>query len=162
MRPAGSPQELERRRKRALQLLKEGYGVLEVAQMVGCDRRSIARWQKAKREGGLRAVRAKPAPGRPSKLGPDERAELESILLQGAQACGFNTDLWTCPRIAEVVQQHFAVRYHVDHIPKLLHQLGWSVQTPTRRAIERDEGEIRRWIKKEWPRIKKTPGSGTR
>lgn len=157
MRPVGSPDELERRRRRALQLLTEGYRVSEVASMVGADRRSIARWQKAKKEGGIRAIRAKPAPGRPPKLRVDQRTELEAILLRGARACGYSTDLWTCPRIVEVVADRFDVHYHVDHIPKVLRQLGWSVQAPTRRAIERDEAAIRRWVKKEWPRVKKTP-----
>lgn len=162
MRPVGRPDELERRRKRALQLLAEGYGVSEVAAMVGVDRRSVARWRKARREGGMRALRAKPAPGRPQKLDGEARAELEAVLLQGALAYGFSTDLWTCPRIAEVIAQRFGVNYHVDHIPKILRQLGWSVQTPTRRALERNETEIQRWIKKEWPRVKKTPSSRMR
>lgn len=157
MRPRGSAGELERRRRRAMKLLDEGMEVSEIARMVGVERRSVERWRKARREGGMRVLRAKRVPGRPPKLTPEGRQELEAILLEGAQAHGFPTELWTCPRIASVIRQRFAVVYHVDHLPKLLHQLGWSVQKPTRRAIERDETEIRRWIKKEWPRVKKTP-----
>lgn len=162
MRPQGSGDELERRRRRAMKLLDEGVSVGEVARMVGVERRSVERWRKARREGGMRVLRARPVPGRPPKLTAEDRRELEAMLLEGAQAHGFATDLWTCPRIANVIRLRFRVSYHVDHIPKLLHQLGWSVQKPTRRAIERDEVEIRRWIKKEWPRVKKTPSNRTR
>jgi transposase len=68
MRPTGSPEELERRRLRALALLKEGLLPSEVARRVGVDRRSVRRWKAAARRRGEAGVRAKPAPGRPSKL----------------------------------------------------------------------------------------------
>lgn len=162
MRPRGSPEELERRRRRAIELLDKGLRLAEVARILGVERRSVERWLKTRREGGLRLLRAKPASGRPPKLSAEDRKQLESILLEGARASGFATELWTCPRIVSVIQERFDVVYHVDHIPKLLHQLGWSVQKPVRRAIERDEAQIRRWIKKEWPRVKKTPSHSTR
>jgi transposase len=162
MRPHGTPEELERRRRRALTLLAAGRTAREVAEMVGVRVRSVERWAKAKREGGVRALRAKPASGRPPKLSADERTRLEAVLLEGAQAHGFNTDLWTCPRIAEVIRKQFEVTYHVDHIPKLLHQLGWSAQKPMRRALERDEAAIQRWVKADWKRVKKTPSRNGR
>lgn len=155
MRPPGSPAELERRRRRALELLKKGHSHVEVAKAVGADRRSVYRWDEARRAGGMRAIRAKPASGRPPKLNASQKKQLEATLVKGAQESGFSTDLWTCPRIADVVETRFGVRYHVDHVPRLLHQMGWSPQKPSRRAIERDEQAIRTWIKRDWPRIKK-------
>lgn len=68
---------------------------------------------------------------------------------------GFDTDLWTCPRVTQVIAQTFGVRYHVDHVWKLLHVLGWSCQKPQLWARERDETAIRRWREHDWPRIKK-------
>lgn len=161
MRPRGTPEELERRRLRAVELLREGRSVEEIAQLLEVTRRSVERWRRSVRRAGKRALRAKAASGRPRKLESTDRTRLEMILLEGAQAHGFGTDLWTCPRVAAVIRARFGVSYHVDHIPKLLHQMGWSVQKPVRRAIERDEAAIARWIKKEWPRVKKTQsGSG--
>ena len=157
MRPAGSPEELERRRVRALALLKEGLQPVEVARRVGVDRRSVRRWKAAARTRGEAGVRAKPAPGRPPKLRAKQRTELQALLLKGAEAAGYHTDLWTCPRVAEVIERRFGVCYHVDHVGRLLHDLGWSPQKPARRAIERDEEAIRRWVHEQWPRVKKTP-----
>ncbi len=162
MRPSGSPQELERRRLRALALLGEGLLPAEVARRVGVDRRSVRRWKAAARRRGEAGVRAKPAPGRPSKLTAKHKRRLEGLLLKGAQAAGFDTDLWTCPRVAEVIARRLGVHYHVDHIGRLLHELGWTPQQPTRRAVERDEAAIRRWVHVEWPRVKKTPPAGAR
>ena len=157
MRPSGSPEELERRRVRAIQLLLAGHQPVEVARLVGVDRRSVRRWNRSYREAGDEGLRAKPAPGRPPKLDARARQRLERLLLEGAGAAGFPTDLWTCPRVAQLIRQRFGVTYHVDHVGRLLRSLGWSPQKPQRRAVERDEAEIQRWVKQEWLRVKKKP-----
>jgi transposase len=162
MRPTGSPEELERRRLRALALLKEGLLPVEVARRVGADRRSVRRWKRAARRRGEAGIRAKPASGRPPKLGVEHKRRLEALLLDGAQAAGFHTDLWTCPRVAEIIERRFGVHYHVDHIGRLLHDLDWSPQKPERRALEHDKRAILGWVRERWPRVKKTLPAGAR
>ncbi|HVA01768.1 MAG TPA: IS630 family transposase [Terriglobia bacterium] len=147
LRPAGTPDELERRRLRAVALLTQGHPPVEVARMVGANRRSVRRWKAAYRKKGRRAIEARPASGRPPKLPAPQMRRLERVLLRGAKAAGFATNLWTCPRVARLIERRFRVHYHVDHIGRLLHSLGWSPQKPARRAVERDEEGIRRWIK---------------
>ena len=155
MRPFGSPEELERRRERAIRLLQDGYAPVEVAEKVGVARRSVRRWKAAFRRRGEKGIQARKASGRPLKLDRLGRRRLERALLKGAKAAGFPTDLWTCPRIAKLVAKEFGVSYHRTHVGRLLRSLGWSAQRPERRAVERDEEAIRRWVKVEWPRIKK-------
>ena len=157
MRPRGRPEVLHQRRLQAIRLLKQGYAPVEVAKGLGVDRRSVRRWKAAYRRSGEQGIAAKPAPGRPLKLNMQTRHRLERILLDGAKSAGFSTDLWTCPRVAQVIERQFAVTYHVDHVGRLLRSMGWTPQRPQRRAIERDEEVIRRWLKVEWPRIKKKP-----
>lgn len=159
MRPKGSPEELERRRFRAVRLLKDGYQPVEVAQMVGVDRRSVRRWKAAQKAKGIAALKAVPTPGRPSKLEPSHKKILRQTLLKGASKSGFSTDLWTCPRVGKFIRKHFGIRYHVDHICRLLRSLGFSPQKPERRAIERNEAAIRRWVSQDFPRIKKKPAN---
>jgi len=158
MRPAGNPETLERRRHKAINLLSEGWSPVEVARHVGVDRRSVRRWRAAHDRDGPDGVALRPAPGRPSKLDAKARRRLEKLLLKGARASGFPTDLWTCPRVGEVIRQAFGVDYHVDHLGRVLRSLGWTPQKPERQARERDEAAIRRWVKVDWPRIKKKPG----
>lgn len=157
MRPTGSPQELQRRRERALRLLREGYQPCEVAERVGVDRRSVRRWKSAVQKRGEKAIQAKPSPGRPWKLAAIQRKRLQRLLLRGAKAAGFSTNLWTCPRVAKVIEMEFGVLYHVDHVGRLLHGLGWTPQKPERRAVERDEVLIAGWVHDLWPKVKKTP-----
>lgn len=156
MRPHGSAEELERRRRRALALLQEGHRQAEVARRVGARPTSVKRWWEAYQKNGEDGLAPKPVPGRPSKLTLRQRGWLTQRLLKGAKANGFSTDLWTCPRIGEVIERHYGVRYHVDHIPRLMASLGWSCQKPEKRAVERDEEAIARWVSEDWPRIKKS------
>ena len=116
MRPAGSPEELQRRRERAIALLQEGIAPVDVANCVGVDRRSVRRWNAAFRGEGAVGIEAKPAPGRQCALREKHKRRLEQLLLKGARACDFPTDLWTCVRVAQVIRDRFGVDYHVDHI----------------------------------------------
>ena len=157
MRPRGSPEFLEERRRRAVELLDQGLSLHEVARRVGCNASSVLRWRDARKAGGESALCAKPASGRPPKLTGKQRDQLVKLLTKGALAYGYRTDLWTTQRIAAVIENELGVKYHRNHVSKLLHQLGWSHQKPESRAVERDEDDIERWKRKVWPRVKKTP-----
>lgn len=155
MRTKHSRRELEVRRKIAGRMLLQGYSVSEVASAVGASEPSVRRWRIAVRKGGLKALQAKPQRGKRPQLDAAQHHELVEILLAGPRAAGFANDLWTCPRVAHVIERQFGVRYHPSHVWKLLRNLGWSCQKPEQRARERDEEAIRRWRKRDWPRIKK-------
>ncbi len=157
MRPRGSADLLEDRRRRALALLDEGLSLNEVGRRIGCAPSSVMRWRVARRKGGQKALKVRFSPGRPKKLSAERRRGLIRVLLKGAMAHGYATQLWTTARIAEVIWKKFRVRYHRDHIGRLMHGLGWSHQKPQKRALERDERQIRRFLRKDWPRVKKTP-----
>lgn len=157
MRPSGSPTQLEQRRIRAVALFQQDIAPVDIAHKLGVDRRSVRRWKASFLKDGQAGIKAKPVPGRPAKLDAREKRRLEGILLQGAQRGGYSADLWTCPRVAVVVRQKFGVEYHPRYIPRLLRSMGWSPQKPERRARERDEEAIRRWVKVDWPRLKKKP-----
>jgi transposase len=156
MRPYGSPEALEARRQRVVALLNQDLSLHEIARRLGCHASSVLRWRNAWRVGGEAALKAKPASGRPPRLAARQRTRLVRLLTQGAMAHGYRTELWTTQRIATLIERHLGVRYHRNHVGKLLHQLGWSHQTPERRAVERDEAHITAWKRSVWPRVKKT------
>ena len=126
MRPHGSPQELERRRRKAVALKAEGLRTAEIARRLGTTGRSVRRWLEDYERAGPAGLAAKPVPGRPSKLSARQRRGLVHCLLRGASHDGFGTDLWTCPRIVRLIQERYHVHYHVDAIPRLMAGLGFS------------------------------------
>lgn len=157
MRPSGSADLIADRRRRALAFLDEGLSLHEVARIIGCNASSVMRWRDARLKKGDEAFTVHFSPGRPAKLSATQKRKLGKTLLKGAVAHGYSTSLWTTARIADVIEKKFGVRYHPDHIGRLMSWLGWSHQKPERRALERDEERIERWKTQEWPRIKKTP-----
>jgi transposase len=110
------------------------------------------RWlQLAQQPDGLAA---KPHPGPAPRLSMEQHRHLESLLRQGAQAHGWSNRLWTCARIVQLIQRHFGVTFHHDHVGRFLrNRLGWSPQQPRRRARERDRIGLWLWREVEFPRI---------
>ena len=89
------------------------------------------------------------------RLTAEQKAQLPALLAKGAQAYGFRGEVWTARRVAEVILRTFGVRYHRDHVGRLLRQAGWSRQQPIERASQRDEEAIKQWSEERWPTIKK-------
>ena len=125
-------------------LLDEGLSLNAVARRLGCAPSSVMRWRNAVRRRGARGFQVGASPGRPPKLTAGQRRRLPWLLLQGPLAHGYRTDLWTTARVAEVIERHFGIRYHPDHVGRLLHALDWSLQKPERRALQRNEAAIAR------------------
>jgi transposase len=159
MRPKGTSAVLEQRRRHAVAMLRRGVKATAVARALRVSLASVGRWRKAVRLGGVKALAAKPARGRPPKLSPARRRQLLHTLARGPRRHGFGTELWTLARVAEVVYRRWHVSYHPSQVWRILVALGWSCQKPQRRARERDEARIARWRRADWPRIKKTPSN---
>ena len=155
MRPPGTAEQLEKRRRRAVRLLKSGKSLPTVARQLGASVSSVFRWSQAYERHGRRGLRPKPTPGRPPRLSDVQKRRLVALLTQGPLRAGYTTDLWTLGRIAELIAGEFGIRYHPAHVWRILTALGWSCQKPERRALERDEAAIARWKREDWPRIKK-------
>ncbi len=155
MRPVGTAAELERRRWWAVQLVEQGESPTQIAKFLGCSRSSIYRWC-GQAEAGPGGLAAKPHPGPAPCLSDKQLPQLEALLLQGALAHGWSTELWTGKRVARLIRRRFGVKYTPDHARRLVQRrLRWSCQKPEYRARERDEVEIERWRREEFPRIKK-------
>jgi transposase len=123
-----------------------------VARVLGINRCSIYRWLKlAQQSDGLAA---KPHPGPAPRLSPEQHRRLEALLLDGPTAHGWPNQLWTCGRVVQLIQRHFGVSFHHDHVGRFLRaRLNWSPQKPRRQARERDEAAIEVWKRERFPKI---------
>ena len=90
-------------------------------------------------------------------LNDADKARLVELLHQGPERLGYETPLWTCERVAHLIEKNFEVDYHPGHVWRILRQLRWSVQQPVGRALERNEARIEDWQQRRWPEIKKKP-----
>lgn len=144
------------RRAEAVRLLEAGeMKQVEIARYLGVTEAAVSKWKRQLAQEGPQALQLRKSTGRPPKLAKAAKQALVKKLEEGAVAAGFPTEQWTQARVKKVIEREFGVRYHQNYISRLLDDLGWSVQKPDSRAIERDEDLIRAWLSRDWPRIKK-------
>jgi transposase len=136
----------EERRKRAWALQQHGWLQKDIAAALGVSEGAVSQWLKRAREqGGVAALARRPPPGRMPRLSAAQRAQIPALLARGAEAHGFRGNVWTAARAGEVIRRTFGVRYHRDHVGRLLRQLEWSRQQPVQRAPQRDAEAVRQW-----------------
>jgi transposase len=154
-------QALAQRRKQAARLFAEGERLATVARRLQVSRQSVSRWYRQWKSGGAAALKSAGRAGRAPRVNATELRQVERALREGARANGFNTDLWTLPRVAQVIERLTGVKYHAGHVWRVMRAMGWTLQRPARRAKERNEEAIRRWVAERWPAVKKKPAAST-
>ena len=144
-------------RFRALALHEQGWQQKLIAEALGVSHVTVCVWLKKAREEGPEALRARKPPGRPRLLKTEQSDELVELLKKGAVAHGFEGERWTAPRVAEVIERSFGIRFSDGHTCKILKRLGWSRQKPARRSTRRNDEAVATWREKTWPGLKKGP-----
>jgi transposase len=156
MRPFGSATELENRRRLAVTRVQEGYSQAEVARFLGVHVRTVRRWVADYRRDGDAGLAARQHPGPTPRLTPEQ----ERVVLGWFRKCptefGCPTELWTAPRVAQLIERTFGVTFHPRYLNAWLTARGITPQKPKRQSRERDQEEIDRWIEEDWPRIQET------
>jgi transposase len=138
-------------RMQAGALFAAGRSQAGVAHQLGVARQNVSRWHARWRQGGQEALRSAGPTGPDPRLTDAQLQAIDQALRQGARANGFDTDHWTLERITAVIERLTGTRYHPGHTWKLLRRMGWRLQRPARRAVERDEQAIARWMAEDWP-----------
>jgi transposase len=145
-------QAFEGVRMQAGALFAAGRSQAQVAHQLGVARQVVSRWHARWRHGGQDALRSAGPTGTAPRLSDAQLAAVDQALRRGARAHGFDTDHWTLDRITAVIERLTGVVYHRGHTWKLLrHRMGYRLQRPARRAVERDERAIARWVAEDWP-----------
>jgi transposase len=155
MRSKGTAAELEARRITAVQRVGEGWAQKDVAAFLGVHPVTVAKWVARHRVNGDSGLKARPTPGRPRFLTDEQERKVLGWLNEPPTKHGFHTDLWTARRVAELIHKKFGVRFHPNYLREWLSKRNLTPQKPTRRAWQRDQAAIDRWVAEDWPRIQK-------
>ena len=147
----------EWRRGRAVLSYINSRRVMEIAAELAVTRGSVNRWLQWYEAHGVDGLRTRIAPGRDPKLSAAQCTTLAALIEDGPMAAGYSSGVWTGPMIGDVIEQRFGVRYHNHSVPRLLHQLGFSVQRPRKRLARADLDAQAYWLRERLPAIKKKP-----
>ena len=145
-------------RLRTVQAIIGGMKQTEAVRVFGISHAAVAKWMKQYRQGGAKTLKAKPQ-GRPKG-----RCRLQGW--QAAQVVRAITDrtpdqiklpfvLWTREAVAALIEQRFGVRLSVWTVGRLLARWGLTPQKPVRRAWEQNPKQVERWLKVEYPRVRR-------
>lgn len=154
MQHTTSRQQIELARNAAIALFGQDLSNAAIARRLGVSRSTVSIWHNAYRDGGAAALALK-KPGPQAKVSPEQLDQVRDAVLDGPAAHGFETELWTLDRIADLIDNMTGVRYHPAHVWELLGRMGLTCQKPECQAKERDAKAVQRWVTQEWPEIKK-------
>ena len=130
----------------------EGVPAVEVARRLRVSKTAVYGWQRRWRRGGESALASKGPGGSRCRLDGSRLGRLADALDEGPAVHGFGDDQrWTLARVSDLIARMFHVRYTLRGTAYLLHRIGFSVQVPTHRAVDRDEQAIVTWRREAWP-----------
>jgi transposase len=146
-------------RKKAVRAVLAGRTQTEVAELFGVTRQRVGLWVKAYREEGEKALVAKRR-GRPkgdgSRLAPWQMAQVaKAIRDKMPDQLKLPFYLWTREAVVALVERRFGVRISVWTAGRYLKRWGFTPQRPIRRAYERSEEAVRRWLEEDYPAIRR-------
>lgn len=146
---------LESRRLKAATFFKKGLSQAEVARRLCVTRPAVhywyTIWKKKKKEG----LKSKGHPGKQSQLTPEKVKKVRAVILKGASAAGYDTDLWTLARIQKTIRKTVRITIGQTHTWSVIHSLGFTCQKPETQYRDRDEAAIKKWKQDTWVRIQK-------
>lgn len=145
---------LEHSRFQAIELRKKGWLVQEIAESIGVHRCTVSDWISLHKKFGKESLKKRKAPGPKRKLEAKEIKELLLLIKNPATEFSFETPLWDCPRVGQLIKKKFKKDLHPSNVWRLLKTLGLSPQVPEKKASQQDEKEVQKWLEEDWPKIK--------
>lgn len=143
-------------RVRAVEALRRGLTVKEVAAAYQVDRTTLFRWRVRQGQKGEKGLLRRPGSGRPRKLTELEEGDWRHLVLKRASDYGYETDLWTVRRLQAVIREVLHVLVSRDTVWRRLRDAGLTYQKPERAYYELDERARQEWARTEIPRIRRT------
>lgn len=147
----------EQRRLQAWELSEKGWKQRTIAEALGVTESAVSQWIKKARTQGIESLYKRQGGGPKPQLTSAQINQIPDLLSRGAEAYGFQGDVWTRARVGVVIKQQFSVSFSLSHIGRLLKQVGWTRQKPIARASQRDEQAIERWRTEKWLELEKKP-----
>jgi len=153
-------EQKEQRRLAAAQELLEGEkSQAQIAEDHGVTPSAVSKWKTTLEEEeieGLKSTTDEGNQGPDSQLDNQDREQLVEVLEEGAQAHGWETDLWTSKRVSTLIEREFDIDYTPRHCSRILRELGYRPFKPREGAAEKDPEEKERWLNEEAEQLKKS------
>jgi transposase len=144
-------------RKIAVHAVEEmGYSPEDVIKILGLSRSTLYDWLKRFRAHGYEGLDTKKAPGAKPTVTAEMEAWLKWVVLETSpEEFGYDTTLWTCDLLAELISQRYQVRVIGATINHHLHNLGLTHQKPNYIPLQQDPAAVEHYLNKKFPKIQR-------
>lgn len=154
-----TPKTQEEIRRQAIRLLKSGSKVQDVADQLEVSRKAVQAWKKAYKEGGMKALKAKKQ-GRPLgsglKLSEEQQAKIRIVICDATpEQLKMPFALWTREAVESLIKDLFNIKMERRQVGRYLKRWGFTPQRPVKRAYERNDKMVKKWMEEEYPAIAK-------
>lgn len=149
-------QTLEAIRLMAIERVREGEAPSAVIASYGFSRTTIYKWitAAAKPGVGVKALRSRPATGRPRSLTPrQEQQVFRWINGNDPRRYGLDSGVWTRSVVASLIEHKLGIHLGPTAVGELLAKLRLTPQKPLQHAYQRDPKAIKKWRRKTFPAI---------
>lgn len=145
---------MEYMRMQSIRLFKEGKRADEIADFFGVTIDAVYKWKRKHKEKGVEGLRSKKAKGKKPTLDESDKLQVVSFLEKSATDFGFETQLWTCKRVQQVIKLKLKKSIAISNLWNALRKWKLSPQMPEKEYAEKDKKKVDQWLKEEWPKIK--------
>lgn len=145
---------LEHYRFQAIELREKGWRVNKIAEAFGVQPNSVSRWFVSVNKYGQEILKRKKAKGKDPTLIDSDKIDIISFLKKPATDFGFETQLWTCKRVQQVIKNKLGKSIAISNLWNALRKWKLSPQMPEKEYAEKDKKKVDQWLKEEWPKIK--------
>ena len=143
------------KRIHAVLLNSSGITAGKIANTLILSRSSVSKWLSEYKQYGLESLLESHRSGRPPLLSPQNKVTLSDIIDSGPVAYGYTGSVWMAKMVSNVIWQQFGVKYSEQHVRRILRDLGFSVQSPTRSLMMANPAAKEKWRQYTYPRLKK-------
>jgi transposase len=150
------PSALHLLRRQVVQAVRGGMSQTDAAHIFRASLRAVSKWRRLAREGGLRALTLKRRGRRPGegRLNAKRAGRIRSLIVgKLPDQLKLPFYLWTRAAVASLIAREYGIEVSLVTVGRYLRAWGLSPQKPVRRAYERNDVAIARWLKQEYPML---------
>ncbi len=144
-------------RKIVVRAVREfGYSPEDVVKMMGFSRSCIYDWLNRFDALGYDGLETKKAPGVQRIITEKMDAWLKEIILGlTPEDFGYQTHLWTCQILAELLSRRYGIRVVSETVNHHLREMNLTYQKPSYVPKEQDADEVEQFLNVEFPKIQR-------
>lgn len=154
----GTKAQQEVIRRKAFQLFQKSWKNKDIAEALSVSYVSVSKWRKLYKNSGQKAFKSQirgVKSGSTSLLSPEQEKTIQKLIIdKDPEQLKLPFALWNREAVRRLIKQKMGVELAVRTMGTYLKKWGFTPQKPVKRAYERNDTKVQKWLNDEYPSIK--------